>query len=154
VNLLIQVYEEERVNDHRIAIGFFQAVPIPKPRKDFVLVPSASRNGCELAARHRTPVTGGPLGDFDAHDQRAVFRLLDALVDASFENDEKGRVVALGGGAEPQIDMGTWADGTPVVPLVAGDDPAPARPEEHYRFRRSHRWVWVVRDDIGNAVGE
>lgn len=143
--VLVQVYEEERINDHRIAIELFEALAVPGGHKRFVVVRSDERPGCALHAGHTTPVTEGLRGRLDPLDHWAVFRLLDALAGDAFYGDSEASALASALGDLP---MGRWSDGTPVRPAWATRAPEASRPEHAYRFQVSARDVWVRRPEL------
>lgn len=142
LKLLVEVFEDDTANDPRIAIALYHALGVPDADKDYVLVPSDRWRDCELPAVHTVPQSRGLRARDDALDQRAVFRLLDALAGAAFEGDPDGRRVALGHGAPEQVEMGAWPDGTPVERLVSSRDPQPLRAESEYIFRPRDEAGW------------
>ena len=140
--LLVQVFEDDTANDHRIAIDLFGGLGVPAADRDYVLVRSDRWGECELPAVHTVPQSRGLRARDDALDERAVLRLLDALTAAAFRGDPAGRRVALGRGSPEQIGMGSWPDGTRVRSLVAGGDPEPVRPPSEYIFRQEEADGW------------
>lgn len=149
--LLVQVYEDERINDPRIAIDLYHAFAVPETHKAFVTVRSDAHGGCELRAGHTTPATDGIRGTLDPLDRYAVFRLLDALVVDAFEGDPGARRVALGTGTPEHVSMGTWSDGSPRTPLLSTRTPLPMRPATAYRFPQGERERWVRAGGAGGA---
>lgn len=142
VKVLVQVYEDDTANDPRIAIELFHAFGVPADDKNFVLVQSDHWRECELPAVHTVPQSRGLRAQDDALDERAVYRLFDALSAAAFENDAAGRRLALGHGVREPLEMGAWPDGVPVKPLVSTRDPRPLRPESEYLFRPRDEAGW------------
>lgn len=140
--VLVQVFDDDTANDHRIAIALFEAIGVPGPHKDYLRVQSDRRGACELPALHTVPLSRGAWARDDALDQRAVFRLVDALAAAAFEGDEAGRRVALGQGSAEQLEMGRWPDGTPRRPLLWAAQPEAARPPSAYLFRQDEAEAW------------
>ncbi len=130
VKLVVQVYELDDVNDHRMAIDLYRTIGISEINKDFLYVRSDSRCGCYLQANHAIPARHPS----SFLKQWAVFRILDALADCSFENRQQGQVMALGHGGWSQAYMGQWRDGTPYPPLESERDPTPRMSESRYRF--------------------
>jgi hypothetical protein len=139
---LVLVFEEDRVNDHRIAIDLYEALGVPDSEKDYLVVRPDRKGACVLSAPHTVPQSRGLRARDDALDVHAVYRLLDALAAYAFEGDERGREVALGKGAEAQVAMGHWRDGTPLVPLLWRETPEPSRPEESYLFKHRDAAEW------------
>jgi hypothetical protein len=142
VKILVQVYEDDTANDPRIAIALFHAFGVPADDKSFVLVQSDRWRDCDLPAVHTVPQSTGLRARDDALDERAVYRLVDALAAAAFENDAVGRRVALGHGRPEPLEMGAWPDGVLVKPLVSTRHPRPLRPESEYLFRPSDEAGW------------
>jgi hypothetical protein len=142
LRVLIQVFEEDNVTDHRIAIDQFHTIGVPEELKQFILVRSDAHGGCRLPAVHTVPQSRGLRARDDATDVYGVYRLFDALAADAFADDARGRRVALGQGSAEQVAMGRWSDGTPVATLVASRDPQPLHAEEEYIFRHADRDGW------------
>ncbi len=120
VKLIVQIYEEDTSTDIRTYIQQFEPLPIPDAEKEFIMLRPVTVGGYDYAADHRVIATGdGNYGVFDAMDDYGVFRLIDALADYSFTGSAQAWQVALGNGADEQIDMGQLRD------LVSTDDPRP-----------------------------
>lgn len=118
VKLLVQVYENDGVCDHRMAKEIYDRVNLPVSEKDFVMLRSERRFNYTLDAEHGTPSTGS---DENALDYYGVYRMFDALADYAFNQSEAGKRVALGNGSAEQRFMGNWPDGQPVREMLAGD---------------------------------
>ena len=115
--VIVEVFEQDGVCDHRIAREIFERINLPASEKDFIMLMREERLGYKLEADHGTPSGSGQ----DAHDYYGVYRLLDALADCSITGAAEARRVALGGGSAEQRYMGLWPDGNPVRELVGGD---------------------------------
>jgi len=124
--LLMQVYEEDIINDHRLAIDIFNHISIPEPEKDFTEVFSDQIDGYHYNADHGLPET---LALYDALDSYAVFRLADALADYALKGDPEAKIVALGNGSQEQINM------EPLKLLLVSDNPIPDFPSTKYMYR-------------------
>jgi len=142
LRVLIQVFEEDNVTDHRIAIEQFHAIGVPDASKQFVLVRSDANGACRLPAVHTIPQSKGLRARDDATDWYGVFRLFDALAADAFAGDLEGGRIAFGHGSAEQVGMGRWLDGTPVRPLAVSRDPQPLRDEVEYIFRHADRDGW------------
>jgi hypothetical protein len=142
LRVLIQVFEEDNVTDHRIAIDQFRAIGVPADSKQFILVRSDAHGPCRLPAVHTIPQSKGLRARDDATDAYGVYRLFDALAADAFAGDAEGRRIAFGHGSAEQVTMGHWSDGTPVTPLVVSRDPKPLRDEVEYIFRHADRDGW------------
>lgn len=140
--LLMALYDDDTVNDHRLGMDVFRSIAIPDSMKDLLLVRSDTVSGYVYQADHNLPSQYSPTsGEYDAYDSRITFRLMDALADYAFNGSDSGREVALGGGGPRQVDLGGG-----LAPLEETDFPTPAHPESRYEFpcdtvfnpRRSH----------------
>lgn len=143
--LLVQVYEEDRTNDHRMAVDLFNTISIPASEKDFMMVYSDSSTvfNYKLQAVHGTPVANlYSIGYncIDGLDYYGTWRLFDALADYSFNNNQSAKNVALGNGSTEQIDFGTWPSPElrPVKKPYAGDTPFAAQSEDYYQWKWSN----------------
>lgn len=120
--LLIQIYDKDSVNDHRMAVDLYRNIKLPQAQKSFEVIRSVSINSCELTADHATPNRNPSL----MLKTYAVFRPLDALTDYIFNMNKSGRDFLLHGlfnlkNAEYQ-------------PVELENSPSPAESEETYRF--------------------
>jgi uncharacterized protein (TIGR03437 family) len=128
--LLVQVYDADTVNDHRIAKEVFERTGLPASEKDFVLLRSDQQQGIELEASHGTPSGQTP----NALDYYGIWRLFDALADYAFNGAMAGKELALGNGSPSQRFMGTWPNGQPVKESLAGDCVPITRPTSSFLF--------------------
>lgn len=124
--LIMQVYQDDVLNDHRMAIDLFNTINIPADEKDYILVKSDTIQGHIYAADHAVP---GTYQVFNALDYYAFYRLLDALCDYTFNGNLAGKAVALGNGSALQVAMPAG-----LSPLSQMDTPVPLYPEDHYSF--------------------
>jgi Secretion system C-terminal sorting domain len=124
--VLVEILDNDESNDHRMAIDIFNHITVAAAEKDFLLVPSSTVNGYTYSAEHNMPNTAAA---FDALDYYAYYRLLDALIDYSFNGNTAGKDVALGHGSTAQVSMpGDMAN------LVSYTNPTPAYPQSQYSF--------------------
>lgn len=128
--VLVQVYDADTVNDHRIAKEVFERTGLPASEKDFVLLRSDQQQGVELEASHGTPSGQTP----NALDYYGIWRLFDALADYAFSGAAAGKELALGNGSAPQRFMGTWPNGQPVKEALAGACVPITRPTSSFLF--------------------
>jgi hypothetical protein len=134
VKLLMEVFADDRVNDHRMAISVFNTINIPVSEKNFIMLNSDSTGTCKLIADHNTPKGPfDPRAEEDALDYHGIYRLFDALAAYTFDTDSTAKSVVFGSGKQTNV-MGIWPNGKPVTPLYAGPAPAPDRPEDFYVF--------------------
>lgn len=118
VKLLVQVYEDDGVCDHRMSKEIYERANLPASEKDFVMLRSERRFGYTLDAEHGTPSTGS---DENSLDYYGVYRMFDALADYAFNGSQAGKRIALGNGSAEQRFMGKWPDGQSVREMLAGD---------------------------------
>jgi 4-amino-4-deoxy-L-arabinose transferase-like glycosyltransferase len=140
VKALTLAFDDDTATDHRIGIELFRSLGVAE--KDYLRVPGIAHGACGLSAPHTVPQSSGLGARDDALDERALYRLLDALAAYAFTGDAGGRKVALGRGDVAQVDMGRWRDGSPLPRLIWSPVPAPPHPEERYIFRASQRAEW------------
>jgi dienelactone hydrolase len=136
--LLMQVFEEDTINDHRMAIDIYNHVNISNSEKDYVMIASDEVEGYHYRADHSLPTTFGQ-GDrsLDAYDYYGIYRLLDALMDYTFNNNPAAKHVALGNGSSEQVAMPTY-NRKALAPLFVTDDPQPAHAQDFYLFYCNH----------------
>ncbi|HJV19236.1 MAG TPA: hypothetical protein VJ552_05095, partial [Sediminibacterium sp.] len=133
--LISQVYDDDVINDHRMAIDLFKRINIPETEKDFMLVKKSVVGGYTYTAEHNLPSARTA---YDAYDYYAVYRLLDALIDYSFNGNIAGKNVALGNGSAEQVTMPGYKGDT-MLPLEVTDNPLPKYPQSRYRFPYENR---------------
>jgi hypothetical protein len=102
VKLLTIVYENDSINDQRMANDIFNTINIPIAEKDYLMVESDTISGYVYDAIHGVPNT---ISAFDALDYYALYKPLDALCDYTFNGSSIGKDVALGNGSANQITM-------------------------------------------------
>ena len=124
--LLIEVFNDDETNDHRMAVDIFNTINIPASEKDYILLKSDTISGYAYTADHTVPQTGT---SFDALDYYAIFRLFDALCDYTFNGSQSGKEVALGNGSDAQITMPAG-----MKRLVESDTPVVIYPQAKYLF--------------------
>jgi hypothetical protein len=114
---LLEVYDHDVLNDHRMAIDLHDSSRLAA--QFFLMVHSIDRDGCRLTADHTTPARNASL----RLKQYAVFRPFDALADYVFNGAAAGRssLEALGAG-------------TGFQPVTLEAKPQPAQPESAFKF--------------------
>jgi dienelactone hydrolase len=134
VPLLLEVYDDDRFNDWRMAEDLFYSFKTIRPEnKAFMIVHSDRRGDLRLDATHTSPLSSGS-GDIDAIDYHALYRPADALASLVFDNDTAARTAALGSGAHELVGMGAWSDGTAVTPLTITRQPMTPHAQSNYVF--------------------
>jgi hypothetical protein len=131
--LITQVYDDDVTNDHRLAIDIFNNITIANSEKDFIVIKKSVLPNYTYTAEHTLPNTQTA---YDAYDYYGIYRLLDALIDYSFNGNAAGKNVALGNGSSEQITMPSY-NGQALSPLVVTDNPTPAYPQSKYQFQCS-----------------
>lgn len=124
--VLIEVFNDDETNDHRMAIDIFNTINITSAEKDFILLESDTINGYSYTADHIVPNTANA---FDAIDYYAYYRFIDALSDYTFNGNGAAKNVALGNGNVAQVSMPTG-----LKSLSQSDDPIIGHPETKYQF--------------------
>lgn len=129
--LITQVYDEDVINDHRMAIDIYNSINIPASEKDFYYFRSSTVAGYRYATGHMLPNSRSA---YDAYDYYGVYRLLDALIDYSFNNNSDAKKIALGNGSVEQITMPGY-NGEFMAPLEVTDNPVPKYSQDRYEFK-------------------
>jgi dienelactone hydrolase len=124
VNLVIQIFDKDPTNDHRMGIDIFSHIGIPQQQKDFLTLYGENLPDCTVVADHTMPSDAKPT-PIRAY---GIYRLLDALAAYTFDGNQEAYQVALGHGSTVQTTMGTWA------PLSETLAPTPTYPENSYQF--------------------
>jgi hypothetical protein len=128
--LITQVYDDDVTNDHRLAIDMFRSININNTEKDFILIKKSTIAGYDYIADHVLPNSRSA---YDAYDYYGVYRLLDAMIDYSFNGNAAGKEVALGNGSAGQVTMPGYK-GETMPPLVVTDNPTALYPQSKYQF--------------------
>lgn len=128
--MISQVYDEDDTNDHRMAIDIFTHISIANSEKDFILIKSTTIAGYTYMTDHVLPNSRSA---YDALDYYGVYRLLDALIDYSFNGNAAGKDEALGNGSAKQITMPGY-NGQLMAPLEVTDSPIPNHAQSKYEF--------------------
>ncbi len=128
---IAQVYDDDVINDHRMAIDIFKNINIPDSEKDFILVKKSVVEGYTYTAGHDLPSSTKA---YDAYDYYCLYRLLDALMDYSFNGNETAKNVALGNGSKEQITLPSY-NGKALTPLEVTDHPVPKYSQDKYEYR-------------------
>ncbi|WKL49650.1 alpha/beta hydrolase [Flavobacterium pectinovorum] len=129
--LLTQVYDDDVTNDHRLAIDIFKNINIPNSEKDFILIKKSVLPTFTYKAEHNLPNTQS---SYDAYDYYGIYRLLDAMIDYSFNANLAAKNTALGNGSKEQVTMPSY-NGNALSPLEVTDNPSPLYPQSKYSFQ-------------------
>lgn len=128
--MISQVYDEDDVNDHRLAIDIFKHINIPASEKDYIYFRSSDIAGYKYVTDHVMPTSRKA---YDALDYYGVYRLLDALMDYSFNGNANAKNIALGNGSPDQVTMPSY-NGQAMAPLEVTDNPTPKYLQIKYQF--------------------
>lgn len=128
--LITQVYNDDVTNDHRMAIDVFKHINIPASEKDFILVKKSVLPTYTYTAEHDLPNTRSA---YDAYDYYVIYRLLDAMIDYSFNGNSVAKNVALGNGSAEQVTLPSYK-GQALTPLTVTDNPVPSFLQSKYLF--------------------
>lgn len=111
VYMVEQVYDDDIVNDHRMAIDIFNAIGIPMDRKSYCNVQDGG---------HETPTDRQEDEDLR---RNAVYAMMDALIDAAFgiSRPENGKAFAIDGSGEH-------------IRHSITKNPEPVEDDSHYKF--------------------
>lgn len=143
VKMVMQVYEEDDCNDHRIAKDIFQTIGIPSNEKDFITLLSDSNAafGYKLNADHALPYSQvDSEGEVDGMDYYGIYRIFDALAGYTFTQNREAKEIALGNGNKVQRFMGIWPDSRAVKEPIVSDNPEMLQPCKFYFFHWKHPW--------------
>lgn len=121
---VMQIYDKDTTNDHRMAIDLLNNTNVPSGRRYFLEVKSVSVDGCEVVANHGTPLANNPSLRIK---QYAVFRPLDATADYIFNGNQAG-LEALTGKASHSNASAVYR------PLTLLSSPRPMVPESTFKF--------------------
>jgi hypothetical protein len=141
--LIVEVFQDDDCNDHRMAKDLFQTISIPFSEKDFIVLLSDSTSGssCKLIADHSTPNTFSKGTNVtSALDYYGVFRYFDALAEYTFTGNAQAKEASLGNGNNAQQYMGAWPNGKPVREAIVSDSAPLVKPQTFYYFHWMHPW--------------
>lgn len=132
---VVETYEDDTMNDHRMAIDIFNHLGVAAADKDFLRLRSDRIDGYNYTASHLVPTgANNPRNGsaFDALDAWGVLRIAQALGASAWTNDPAARAIALGHGAAEQVQMGVTAGGRALRPMVETSAPVPLYPSSRY----------------------
>lgn len=124
--LLTILFYNDVVCDHRMAVDMFDNISIPPADKDIVMVTSSIYMSYNYSADHVLPNT---TAKYDAMDYYVIYRLTDALMDLTFNDNAAARNTALGNGDPQQTNMTQGLN-----PLLVSDTLSAWFPETVYGY--------------------
>ncbi|MFA4915455.1 MAG: hypothetical protein WC560_02135 [Syntrophales bacterium] len=122
VVMIMQVYDKDVTNDHRMALDIYRNVQLPNNQKHFQVVRSDNINGCEIVADHATPSRNPSL----RLKQYSVFKTFDAVADYVFNGKTEGNQ-AISRTNLPS-EKGSYQ------PLLIESNPKPQASQKSYQF--------------------
>lgn len=126
LNAIVQVYfDDETVNDPRVATDIFHNLTTSNARKAFFTVYGDDHGTPVQVANHFLPNTSGGVSSTSLQAW-AILRPLQALADFTFTGNPAAHELALGDGTAEQTYTGVWSDSSPVKPVGVTDLPVPA----------------------------
>jgi hypothetical protein len=120
--LLVQVFDKDEVNDHRMAIDIYRNITLPEDNKHFIVVCSKKIDNCDIVADHATPNRNPSL----RIKQYGIFLPFDALSDLVFNGNSKDSdLITL---SQMSLEKNGY------MPLENDTDPVPIIAEKNYKF--------------------
>lgn len=133
--MIMMIFDEDRINDHAIAIDIYNSIKLPLENKNFVTLYSDSIDGMVMRADHYVPYgTHYVYGQENYLDYYGVYRFGDALAAYSFYGSPDGKSVALGNGSDSMCYMGNRINNSPVRQAKATRRPVAMHPQENYFY--------------------
>ncbi len=133
--LIMEVFNDDVTNDHRMAKDIFENISIPNSEKDFINLYSSYNSNLVALASHGVPLNNDYEPDmYKALDKYGIYNLFDGLAMYSFNKDLESKKIALGNGSKNQIYMGTWADGKKYRDLQVTDFPVLTKSQSFYTY--------------------
>jgi hypothetical protein len=147
VTMIMQIYNDDRINDHQMAVDLYNTIGIPADRKRFYRLFSDSSQGYIMHASHFVPYGVKNInGEQNFLDYYGIYKLIDALADYTFTKNEAGKRIALGEGSPEQCSMGTWPGGRQLKPMEVSTDPRARHTELQY--------MWAVDNQLNPFKSE
>lgn len=120
VHLLVQLYDADDTNDHRMGIDIYRSLKLAGGNRRVMMVKSGQQGICSFKAIHGTPFQKQ---NSDSIKQRILFRPFDELAEFCFHGDREGRSLT---NAEQGL------SDFPRIEVTS--DPHPDKPEQSYKF--------------------
>lgn len=133
--LVVQVYEDDTINDHRMAVDIFEHVTLPATAKAYLTVRSDRVDGYNYEAGHNVPTGLAVPRDeaaYDALDVWGVARIAQALGDATWTGDAAAQSAVFGDGGDGLIPMGVAPGGRALREMVRSAHPEALFPSSRY----------------------
>ena len=135
VKMVTIVFEDDKINDHQIAVDIYNNLNLPDDSKRYVTIVSDSIAGMAMNADHYVPYgTHYVYGQENLLDYYGLYRVADALAAYTFKGDTWGQRIALGDGDSLQCFMGRKENGLPVRPRIVTKTPSAMISEQEYFY--------------------
>lgn len=133
--MITMIFDEDRINDHAIAVDIHNSVVLPPENKNFITIYSDSIDGMVMRADHYVPYgTGYVYGQDNYLDYYGVYRFGDALAAYSFYDSPEGKAITMGDGDKNQCFMGKRLDNTLIHPARVSRTPVAMHPQSDYFY--------------------
>jgi len=135
VKMVLQVYNDDRINDHAMAIDIFNSIPIAESEKEYITLYSDSVDGYSMQANHFVPY--GPkniYGELNFLDYFGIYRIFDALAEYAFTGSQKAKLASLGNESIKELYMGEFNKERPFHPALLTDLPKAIHQEKYYLY--------------------
>jgi hypothetical protein len=122
--LIVEVFEDDRINDHRMAKDLFRTIGISSEEKAFITLRSDMSGPMSLLADHDVP-TGSVENVLsnNALDTFGIYRLFDSLAQYAINGSETARQIAFSDNGFDSNYMGKVESGRPVMPMLRENKP-------------------------------
>jgi len=136
---IVEIFDNDRVNDHRMAIDIFNSLKIPSSEKAFIMLQSDTCGKELLIADHQVPEGTYRFGwDVNALDYYGVYRLIHALSEYAFTDNLAAKDIALNVENAEHRFMGKWWTGKPIRELVQSNTPVPGIAQTMFLNFKNH----------------
>ncbi|NLD93961.1 MAG: hypothetical protein GX639_14990 [Fibrobacter sp.] len=133
--MITMIFDEDRINDHAIAVDIHNSIKLPSESKNYITLYSDSIDGMVMRSDHYVPYgTHYVYGQENYLDYYGVYRVGDALAAYIFNGSAEGKTVAFGDGKDGQLYMGKRIDNSPVRPARTTRNPVALHPQEDYFY--------------------
>jgi acetyl esterase/lipase len=135
VRHVMVIFDDDRINDHQMAVDIFNNLALPLSQRDFITLYSDANHTESVTADHFVPYGSLDInGRNNFLDYFGLFKYIDGLTDLCFFSDSLGNDVSLGNGSPVQCYMGQWDARTFFRPAEVTDHPCAQYSEYFYMF--------------------
>jgi hypothetical protein len=113
-HVVVEAYSDDTLVNRSVGVDIFNRITTPASKKQHVTLNTTTYDGATLNAVHTTP--NSVIAPEDAMRFYGIYRIADALQGCSQRGVDCATDFSV---------MGTWSDGTPVLPATSTDTPAP-----------------------------